>query len=167
MPQTSLYAYGILEWHVEQWSFKIFQKHPKYLTLWAQQPAPASSNNRSKRWRAYIIATKEIGKLGAKDLTLRYTFDAGTPGTINYTCPNLGYGGLQDYTRHMFIVYAKPVRGHGSGWNKPLAWREFQTGRHPDGTPSVDSPYRLRDRRWRTGEIEAGLCQRFAAATAA
>ncbi len=122
----------------------------------SQQAVAGTHHCHERNWQA-----------GREDLILRYTFDAGTPGTINYTCPNLGYGGLQDYTRHMFIVYAKPVRGHGSGWNKPLAWREFQTGRHPDGTPSVDSPCRLRDRRWRTGEIEAGLCQRFAAATAA
>jgi len=91
----------------------------------------AGTHNKGKWWRRFIIATKVIGKLGASGFTARYTFDGNSLGVgPAFTCPG-GYTGLEAYTNYRIIVYTGGgARGHG--WNKPIAWRDFQTGRHPN-----------------------------------
>ncbi len=83
--------------------------------------------------RAYLIATQNVGKInGPEDTPIveRLTFDGTTPGTLSFTCPS-HYRGLQANTNYRAMVYAKPYRGRGWGWHRPLAMRDFRTAAHP------------------------------------
>ncbi len=80
--------------------------------------------------RAYLIATQNVGKISKAVEPKTVTFDGTTPGTLSFTCPS-HYSGLQANTNYRVMVYAKPYRGRGGGWHKPLAWRDFRTPKHP------------------------------------